>query len=304
MTLWSLAVGLLWFTAAAEIVVLLRRKANFFTEYGVTSLYVCIGAALFRVFVPVEFPWTVILYSHRYLPLLWDLLRAPLIFGVSILQLLAFLWIAGGVYTSFRYIRLEYNYMSFLNGCPTSTTAQIERLSEELGLPRGLACIHPAVSVPMSLGLFRPRILLTDQSFTDDELRFLLLHEYTHLKHHDAWVKLLFLVLRCVLWWDLPVCRLYGEIDNMLEFRCDRAVTKGLGVRDRARYLMLLEKVAVSQCPLADDRFGFSVLTVFRQRADEDILITRSIAVQKRKEPTLLVSVLTVVVLVLVFMLS
>lgn len=217
---------------------------------------------------------------------------------------MALLWIAGGVYTSFRYIRLEYNCASFLNGCPTSTTAQIERLSEELGLPRGLACIHPAVPVPMSLGLFRPRILLTDQSFTDDELRFLLLHEYTHLKHHDAWVKLLFLVLRCVLWWDLPVCRLYSEIDNMLEFRCDRAVTKGLGVRDRARYLMVLEKVAASQCSLVDDRFGFSVLAVFRRRTDEDILITRSIAVQKRKEPTLLISVLTVVVLVLVFMLS
>lgn len=304
MTLWSLFAGLLWFTIAAEVVIQLRRKVTFFMEYGVTSLYICIGAALFRVFIPMDFPWTRIIYSRECLPAVWSFLRTPMILGVNVLQVLAFIWITGGVYESFRYIRFEYRCASFMRRCTTSTTPQIERISAELGLPEGMACIHPAVPTPLSTGIFHKKIYLTNQSFTDEEMRFLLLHESTHLKHHDALVKLLFLMLRCILWWDPPVRRLYSEIDNMLEFRCDRSVTKGYSPQQRARYLSVLAKVALAQYCAGTDNLSLSAMTVFRRKQDENILVKRSTAIQKRKEPTLAISFMTVVVLVFVFFLS
>ncbi len=97
--------------------------------------------------------------------------------------------------------------------------------------------IVPGCKTPMGIGVFKKRILLPRQDYTEQELRYILLHEETHFAHHDQLVKMLMQVLCCIFWWNPFVYLLQKAVSQMLEIRCDREVAKSA---DREEYMAVL----------------------------------------------------------------
>lgn len=122
--------------------------------------------------------------------------------------------------------------------------------------------IVPSCEVPISIGVFRKRILLPRQDYTQQELHYILLHEHAHFDRHDHLIKMLVQIVCCIFWWNPLAYLLRREISQMLELRCDKAVTQNLTPEEKEEYLSVLLKLVKDS-----RRGGHSMLERFRQIA-------------------------------------
>lgn len=96
---------------------------------------------------------------------------------------------------------------------------------------------------PLTYGLVRPVILLPKGlDYEQEEVGYILLHEGTHIKHRDAWWKLLFAAALCVHWFNPLVWCMYVCAGRDLERCCDEAVVRACGLEARSAYALTLLK--------------------------------------------------------------
>lgn len=98
------------------------------------------------------------------------------------------------------------------------------------------------ITTPCCIGIFRKRIFLPAKDYDREELRYILLHEYTHLANQDLLLKLLVRVLCGIYWWNPLVYCLKKDLNQSMEIRCDLSVTGHLQERERANYLDVMLK--------------------------------------------------------------
>ena len=89
------------------------------------------------------------------------------------------------------------------------------------------------------LGLFRPSIYLPS-GLSELELRYVLLHEKTHIKRCDHVWKLLALLCLCLHWFDPVVWLCWGLFGRDLELACDEASAASLSAAERCDYAQTL----------------------------------------------------------------
>jgi beta-lactamase regulating signal transducer with metallopeptidase domain len=99
---------------------------------------------------------------------------------------------------------------------------------------------------PMLIGLFRPAIVLPDREYTDERLKSVLLHELTHLRRKDIWIKWLTVLAMSVHWFNPAVRLLRREINRACELACDEAVIGKLDDDGKQSYGDTLIAVAVT----------------------------------------------------------
>lgn len=112
-----------------------------------------------------------------------------------------------------------------------------------------------AVGAPLAYGLLRPVVLLpgdTDLS-DEDQLTYVLTHEYVHIRRGDLLWKALLTAALCVHWFNPLVWIMYLRANQDLELACDEAVIRILGLDSRKGYAYALLAAAES---------GFSPLCI------------------------------------------
>ena len=97
---------------------------------------------------------------------------------------------------------------------------------------------------PLTYGLIRPVVLLPKELDCDDtqELGYVLLHEGAHIRHRDAWWKLLLAAALCVHWFNPLVWCMYVWANRDLERCCDESVVRACGLEARSEYALTLLK--------------------------------------------------------------
>lgn len=100
----------------------------------------------------------------------------------------------------------------------------------------------PAVQSPLSIGLFRrsTRIVLPERSYSEDELRLILMHEIVHICHDDASTKLSLVSTAAMCWLNPLVWFAMRRSAEDIELCCDEAVTFGADRDERRRYADLI----------------------------------------------------------------
>lgn len=101
---------------------------------------------------------------------------------------------------------------------------------------------------PFISGIFKPRIVLPNIEFRKSELRYVFLHELTHWKNHDAWIKHLVLFINVVHWFNPLVYMIRRDIDSFCESFCDKSVTASMNNEERSRYCELILSVLLARC--------------------------------------------------------
>lgn len=132
------------------------------------------------------------------------------------------------------------------------------RLRKKLSVSlRQDGCIYicDEISSPFVLGLFRPRIYLPSD-LSQAAKPYVLAHEQAHLRHGDAWWKLLGFLLLSVYWFHPLVWAAYALFCRDLEMACDERAIKGMDARQRKDYACTLllcaaPKGSFSVCPVA-----------------------------------------------------
>ena len=95
---------------------------------------------------------------------------------------------------------------------------------------------------PLSYGVWRPVILLPKSTKCGDrfQLRYVLEHEYVHIRYFDAAVKLLMAAALCIHWFNPCVYLMYIFFNRDLELACDEAVVRRFGEEEKSAYAMAL----------------------------------------------------------------
>ncbi len=112
-----------------------------------------------------------------------------------------------------------------------------QRVDELLALrQRPALMICKGVKAPMLAGLFRPILLMPEKPMEGRELRYALLHELTHFKRHDIWLKSLCLLVQCLHWFNPAVWYMAHLIERDTELGCDEEALRCLPAAEHAAY--------------------------------------------------------------------
>lgn len=98
------------------------------------------------------------------------------------------------------------------------------------------------ITAPLTYGVFRPVILLPERLVWEEKrtLEYVLQHEYIHICHYDAAMKLMMLTTLCMYWFHPLVWLMAVLLNRDIELACDEGVLRRFGEQARAGYAMAL----------------------------------------------------------------
>lgn len=108
----------------------------------------------------------------------------------------------------------------------------VREVAAELGMRAPPIDAHPALGAPITLGLFRPRLVVPSQLAAEldaVELRAVLIHELTHVAERHQIVRLAQCLARVVWWWHPLVAVLDRVLRSVQERVCDEEVVVRTG---------------------------------------------------------------------------
>ena len=113
------------------------------------------------------------------------------------------------------------------------------------------------VASPMVYGLLSPKIVLPAQQYSETQYRYILLHEWMHIRRKDLWKKALMLAAVALHWYN-PACWLMLALFNRdIELACDADVLRGSGKAEHAGYAHVLLDCYCRMNPSAVLETGF-----------------------------------------------
>lgn len=104
----------------------------------------------------------------------------------------------------------------------------------------------PGLTTPFVLGIVRPRIYLPE-GLKEQEQAYILLHEQTHIKRRDHWVKLAAFVALCLHWFNPLVWLSFYLLSKDMEMSCDEQVLRQMGLGIKKAYSSSLLRLAVGR---------------------------------------------------------
>lgn len=241
-SVFTFLMSLLWCNVFILLSVLCQRTMAL--KHGVNLILALIAVGIARLLLPIEVPSAFVVRSDAIMPFFQRFFSTEIfeIQGFSINQFDVFLaiWALGSAayllliaWTIFRQDR-EVRKMK------TEDFLRASKLAEEIELnskSKYRVLISPEVKTPMLIGYFSPIILLPPLTLTDDDLRYVLLHEWNHFKHGHLWIKLLFNIFCALLWWNPLVYMAKNDLDYILEVSCDRYAVRELSSEERIKYV-------------------------------------------------------------------
>lgn len=116
------------------------------------------------------------------------------------------------------------------------------------------------LTTPITVGYLRPRIILPKSMNLEDEqlLRYVLTHEYYHIRRFDMVWKLLITFALCIHWFNPLVWVMVILINRDLEITCDEMVVHHFGAGTKTTYAYSLIGMAEQRSKLAPFYSGFS----------------------------------------------
>lgn len=175
--------------------------------------------------------------------------------AVPLIDPLTLIWAIGllacAAFFSVYYLRCLRKFNEFLpvdnNECISQWLAE-HRLFRRINVRRS-----DMISTPLTYGIFRPVILLPKKIAQDssDDLKYVLSHEYVHIRRFDTVFKLVLTAALCVHWFNPLVWVMYVIANKDIEISCDEAVVRMFGEQKKADYALALIRMEEKKSGLA-----------------------------------------------------
>ena len=201
------------------------------------------------------------------------------------------LWLVGvlllAIYFSISYFR---SMRKFRMSIPDNTP-YIQNWLAAHQISRPLAVrSSDLISSPLTYGILHPVILLPKKLDRNDQaaLKYVLTHEYVHIRRFDAITKILFAAVLCIHWFNPLVWVMYVLANRDMELSCDAWVIRMLGEKNRSSYALMLIK-------MEERRSGMSALC---SHFGKNAISERIEAIMKFKKTSILACAFALVLVV------
>lgn len=112
------------------------------------------------------------------------------------------------------------------------------------------------IETPFVMGCFRPRIYLP-YGLEGTRREYVLLHERTHIRRGDIWIKPFAFLVLCIHWFNPLVWLAFIYMNKDMELSCDERVLKRLGAGAKADYSALLLSFSAPKFRIAGSPLAF-----------------------------------------------
>ena len=201
------------------------------------------------------------------------------------------LWLVGvlllAIYFSISYFR---SMRKFRMSIPDNTP-YIQNWLTAHQISRPLAVrSSDLISSPLTYGILHPVILLPEKLDRNDQvaLKYVLTHEYVHIRRFDAITKILFAAVLCIHWFNPFVWVMYVLANRDMELSCDAWVIRMMGAKNRSSYALMLIK-------MEERRSGMSALCI---HLGKNAISERIEAIMKFKKTSILACAFALVLVV------
>ena len=201
------------------------------------------------------------------------------------------LWLVGvlllAIYFSISYFR---SMRKFRMSIPDNTP-YIQNWLTAHQISRPLAVrSSDLISSPLTYGILHPVILLPKKLDRNDQvaLKYVLTHEYVHIRRFDAITKILFAAVLCIHWFNPFVWVMYVLANRDIELSCDAWVIRMMGEKNRSSYALMLIK-------MEEKRSGMSALC---SHFGKNAISERIEAIMKFKKTSILACAFALVLVV------
>ena len=201
------------------------------------------------------------------------------------------LWLVGvlllAIYFSISYFR---SMRKFRMSIPDNTP-YIQNWLTAHQISRPLAVrSSDLISSPLTYGILHPVILLPKKLDRNDQvaLKYVLTHEYVHIRRFDAITKILFAAVLCIHWFNPFVWVMYVLANRDMELSCDAWVIRMMGAKNRSSYALMLIK-------MEERRSGMSALC---SHFGKNAITERIEAIMKFKKTSILACAFALVLVV------
>ena len=163
-------------------------------------------------------------------------------FAISLSQVLMIIWLAGiAVFAAWTVI----SHMRFLRYLrrwkrpvqEPDTIRLYNQLGDQLKLryrPGLYTC--DGLHAPMLAGLIHPVFLLPEGMADENAAKYALLHELTHYKRRDIWLKTLALAVNIIHWFNPFMWYMVRLVERDTELACDEAALRRLPPEEHTAY--------------------------------------------------------------------
>ncbi len=248
----SFFMAVIWSSVAILTLYFGRKRRNFIRNFGITNLLIIYAICAARLLLPIELPYTKIINISGVFASIYEItcLEKIQIFGLSttIMYIMLAIWMASAIFLIIRWIVRYQKALLCLNrwkDCRDFHAEQIlKRIKSLYGRDLEVEVWRTSqIEIPMGVGVIRRMILLPRVECTEEELYYILLHEYTHFINRDIEIKTLSHIFCCIFWWNPVVYFLKKDLDQTLEIKCDLTITRTMDKKEAASYLGVIVAV-------------------------------------------------------------
>ena len=249
---YSFLMAILWSSLFIVASILLHKMKVAF-KYSLFPISFLLMLSIVRMFVTVEIPGAIIVpttnaYADALNFFTRPLLKTPLLgVSITIIQICITLWVVVGVYLLVRYACRYLKNQKILQSLGVTRDFDAEKLLQSAANRkiRKLKIYRTAkINVPILTGIAKPAIYLPDIDFPEEELKGILLHEYTHYKNKDLLLMAIVDAMCILFWWNPLVYLLRKNVSLVQELATDFAVTTHMSHNEMAHYLRSMVRIS------------------------------------------------------------
>jgi beta-lactamase regulating signal transducer with metallopeptidase domain len=211
-------------------------------------------------------------------------------------QYALYLWIIGVL------VALTFNLTGYLRFSKYLRRANIPATDEEnrileliLNGQKNVSLVrNPYATTPMLVGFLRPCIIIPNSAYNEKQLKYILLHEITHLRRKDIAIKWITMLATSIHWFNPLMYFIKREINYICELACDETVIEKLNSTEKQAYGDTL--IAV----VANNKYPVGLLQATMSE-EKNTLKERLISIMKHSKkstPLIIVSVILLVAVI------
>ena len=227
---------ILWWIALIRLLVPFSIKS-------VTSIYSLLQSIYSDINPVRTAQTTTFLPIHGNMPEIANGLSEAMVQRTESISILSVIWLAG-LLLCFRFFAVSYIkcYREFRFSLPVENDI-LEAWKEKHPLKRSLSIRQTeTIAAPLSYGVIRPVILMPKNTEWKNiyQLRYVLEHEYVHIRRLDMLTKLIMIAAVCIHWFNPLVWVMYILFNRDLELSCDETVVRRFGMDIKSVYATAL----------------------------------------------------------------
>lgn len=227
---------ILWWIALIRLLVPFSIKS-------VTSIYSLLQSIYSDINPVRTAQTTTFLPIHGNMPEIANGLSEAMVQRTESISILSVIWLAG-LLLCFGFFAVSYIkcYREFRFSLPVENDI-LEEWKEKHPLKRSLSIRQTeTIAAPLSYGVIRPVILMPKNTEWKNiyQLRYVLEHEYVHIRRLDMLTKLIMIAAVCIHWFNPLVWVMYILFNRDLELSCDETVVRRFGMDIKSVYATAL----------------------------------------------------------------